>query len=257
MTSGQGGVSFDLKGTVNPEGLPVTSCWFEYGTSSSYGSPQIPCSPLPGSGGTTEPVAAHVTRLVPDVVYHYRLIAADANGTNKGPDETFRPLRARRWIRPARVSVECRPVLHDVERGDRSENVPTNYHFVYERRAHTGRWYRVTDLYTPVKYTDGPVTQELTGLQAGTTYHFALQATNVAGTTTGPDETFTTASVPSPAVSTVWLFGYTRYKCWCTGSVDPMGWDTTYRLNTAPPPGMARSGPRWMLTSVRSLAASR
>ncbi len=36
------------------------------------------------------------------------------------------------------------------------------------------------------------VSASVTGLAPGTTYHFQVVASNSAGTTTGPDETFTT-----------------------------------------------------------------
>jgi streptogramin lyase len=42
--------------------------------------------------------------------------------------------------------------------------------------------------------TSVPVSAELTGLKAGTLYHFRLVATNSAGTSYGPDATFTTAA---------------------------------------------------------------
>jgi hypothetical protein len=43
-----------------------------------------------------------------------------------------------------------------------------------------------------------PIAVSLTGLQAGTTYHYRVVATNSAGSTDGPDETFTTSSPPPP-----------------------------------------------------------
>ncbi len=41
--------SVTLNGTVDPDGEPVTSCQFEYGTETSYGS-VVPCDRFPGRG---------------------------------------------------------------------------------------------------------------------------------------------------------------------------------------------------------------
>src|SRR5581483_10817433 len=48
-------------------------------------------------------------------------------------------------------------------------------------------------------FSDTTVTENAVGLQPGATYHARLIATNSAGTTVGPDETFTTQSPPPPA----------------------------------------------------------
>lgn len=46
--------------------------------------------------------------------------------------------------------------------------------------------------------TDVPVSVDLTGLTAATTYHYRLRATNADGTTVGDDRTFTTDAEPPP-----------------------------------------------------------
>ncbi|MFH0888211.1 MAG: fibronectin type III domain-containing protein, partial [Planctomycetota bacterium] len=48
-----------LNGTVNPNGLDVTSCYFDYGTSTSYGS-TANVSSLPGSGTSNVSVSANI-----------------------------------------------------------------------------------------------------------------------------------------------------------------------------------------------------
>jgi hypothetical protein len=69
-----------LEGTVDPSGVSVATCKFEYGTSSSYGS-VAPCSSLPGSGNSPVEVGANVTGLAPSTTYHYRLAVTDSEGT--------------------------------------------------------------------------------------------------------------------------------------------------------------------------------
>lgn len=78
----------DLNATVDPEDEEVTSCEFEYGTSTSYGA-TAPCSPSPGSGIAPVSVSAHVEGLEAGISYHYRVVAHNANGTSDGNDETL------------------------------------------------------------------------------------------------------------------------------------------------------------------------
>lgn len=73
-------------GTVNPNGSP-TQYYFDYGTSTSYGS-QTPVSPA-GSGTTALPEAAALNGLTPGTVYHYRIVAIGPGGTIDGADQTF------------------------------------------------------------------------------------------------------------------------------------------------------------------------
>jgi DNA-binding beta-propeller fold protein YncE len=86
--------SATLQGTVNPLGAPVTSCQFEYGTGSSLDltlpllhlSGSVPCVTDHGEpiGTGTAPVRVHadVSELQPGSLYHFRLVAANANGTS-------------------------------------------------------------------------------------------------------------------------------------------------------------------------------
>ena len=71
-----------LEGTVNPEGQPITSCEFEYGTDTSYGQ-HVSCEQTEaeiGSGDGKVAVSAAITGLQPDTTYHYRLVATNAEG---------------------------------------------------------------------------------------------------------------------------------------------------------------------------------
>jgi DNA-binding beta-propeller fold protein YncE len=82
-----------LTGAVNPGGEPVTSCEFEYGMSTNYGH-KASCSQAPaqiGSGTSPVAVSAEVSGLEPYTRYHYRLVAANAGGTEYGSDQWFVP----------------------------------------------------------------------------------------------------------------------------------------------------------------------
>ncbi len=82
------GVSATLNATVNPEGGEVTSCEFDYGPTSAYGS-SVPCSSLPGSGESLVDVSVSVSGLSAYSAYHFRIVSTNAAGTSHGEDATF------------------------------------------------------------------------------------------------------------------------------------------------------------------------
>lgn len=80
--------SITFNGTVTPNGSDVTSIFFNYGTTDSYGS-MVTATPstLPGADGATG-VDAVVTGLSPTTEYHFQLVAENGVGTTDGDDET-------------------------------------------------------------------------------------------------------------------------------------------------------------------------
>lgn len=75
-----------LLGTVNPSGT-ATRYYFEYGTTTAYGSTTP--SQSAGSGASPVSEAASLSGVTPGTVYHYRIVAVSAGGTVDGADETF------------------------------------------------------------------------------------------------------------------------------------------------------------------------
>jgi alpha-tubulin suppressor-like RCC1 family protein len=80
--------SATLNATVNPEGVSVNACSFEYGTTPAYGS-SIPCAQALGAGTTTVPASATPTSLAPSTTYHYRVVIQSADGPVYGQDQAF------------------------------------------------------------------------------------------------------------------------------------------------------------------------
>jgi hypothetical protein len=78
------------------------------------------------------------------------------------------------------------------------------------------------------------VSSTLTGLRAGTTYHYRLIATNATGTTVGMDATFTTLGAPPPPpppppiANTGAAISVGRQRATVRGTVNPKGAKTTY-----------------------------
>ena len=78
-----------LPGLVNPNNSPTTY-WFEYGTSTAYGT-NVPATEDAdgGSGTAVKAVLQRIEPLTPGTVYHFRLVAKNPAGITNGADETF------------------------------------------------------------------------------------------------------------------------------------------------------------------------
>jgi hypothetical protein len=84
--------SATLNAKVNPKGAPVTSCRFQYGTSTAYGN-TAPCE-HPDAVEIERvrnpvPVLGHIEGLSANTEYHWRLLVTNAAGTETSPDQTF------------------------------------------------------------------------------------------------------------------------------------------------------------------------
>jgi hypothetical protein len=88
-------------GRVNPESEPTTA-YFEYGLDLRERGPgasrelydQTTPVQQVGSDATDHVVSATLTGLLPNALYHVRLVASNAAGTTVGPDYTFRTAAA-------------------------------------------------------------------------------------------------------------------------------------------------------------------
>lgn len=81
--SGITATSATLSGSVNPSGA-TTSAWFEYGTTTAYGS-----STTPVTLSAANTISADLTPLASGTAYHFRLVARNAGGTAFGPNTSF------------------------------------------------------------------------------------------------------------------------------------------------------------------------
>ncbi|HXB63906.1 MAG TPA: hypothetical protein VNV42_03410 [Solirubrobacteraceae bacterium] len=233
-----------LNGSLEPEGIE-THYYFEYGETEAYGS-VIPA--LPGSVTSAFGVVhsqAQITGLNPYATYHFRLVATNASGTTQGAEMAFSttgliaPLLAN--ILPATGVSQFAATLNGrLETGGEV----TNYHFEYGTTSAYGQFAPIPDDYTPLTLEPVAIAQPIQGLQAGTTYHYRLVASSPGGTNVGsPDETFTTTSIPAPAVDTGGASSVSVGGATLTGTVDPHGWDTQYLFEYGTSTGYGQSWP--------------
>ena len=195
--------SVTLNGTVNTDEEGEATCSFEYGTSTAYGQ-SAACSEAVPSGNTPAPVSASVTGLQPDTVYHYRLDATNANGTNKGPDEQFKTSGPGIHSESvASVTSESAKLQAQID----PNNADTHYYFQYG----TDTSYN-NELPAPPGVDIGSAEGDqsagvqVTELAPGTVYHYRVVAASelVPGeppqSFVGADRTFTTQGVGGPAL---------------------------------------------------------
>ena len=79
-----------LSGMVDPRGAAVSECKFEYGVTDEFGNGpynhSVPCKQTPaeiGAGSSPVAVSAQLEDLEPGELYHFHLIATNANGAGE------------------------------------------------------------------------------------------------------------------------------------------------------------------------------
>lgn len=216
-----------LNATVNPEGGVVSSCSFEYGTTTSYGS-SVPCSSLPGAGGES-PVAVSQSLggLGVDTTYHYRIVATNEGGTSDGIDGSFTTLPNTPTVATDAASsvVQTSATLNATVNPNGGE--VSGCEFEYGTSTSYGHSVECASLPGSGK-TAVDVSASLTGLAANTTYYYRISATNPGGTSDGGDQSFATEPNP-PAVSVVTgaASSVTQTAATLNAVVDPNGDNVT------------------------------
>jgi Ca2+-binding RTX toxin-like protein len=181
-----------LTGTVDPQGQ-ATTAFFEYGRTTGYGKKT---ASVDVGSGAERSVAALVTGLEPGESYHFRLVARNASGTSVGRDQRFTTDAGpdASTEEPIQVTSSSAVLRGTVDANGRG----TSFYFEYGRTtAYGSRTRRASAGGSADPVT---VSQRVTGLRTGRTYHFRVVAVNDAGTARGKDRRFTT--ITGPAVET-------------------------------------------------------
>jgi subtilase family serine protease len=72
-----------LNATINPNGVAVTTCKFEWGPTATYGQ-STPCQTLPGAGSSAVAVSTSITGLSAGTYYYFRISAANEAASSTG-----------------------------------------------------------------------------------------------------------------------------------------------------------------------------
>jgi hypothetical protein len=184
--------SATLNGTVNPEGQS-TAYYFEYGTTTSYGS-QTPAASA-GSGTADVKVMPSVGSLTPNTTYHYRLVATNASGTTLGADVSFKTPKPPAPVVVIRHATNVTQTSATLNGTVNPAGQSTTYHFEYGTTTAYGTGTPTTSAGSGTKAT--VVSAVIGALAPNTTYHIRLAATSVNGTTFSHDSSFKTAALPA------------------------------------------------------------
>jgi plastocyanin len=175
-----------LNGSLNPQGLPTTF-HFQYGTTTSYG---LTTAPQTQTEDTSRPVSANINSLTAQTTYHFRIVASNTAGTTFGSDRTFTTLTMTGppvvTTNPATNITASSATLNDTLD---PHGLSTTVYFQYGTTSSYG-FRTPNQIKTGNNYQN--VLANISGLTAGTTYHFRMVASNTAGTTYGTDRTLTT-----------------------------------------------------------------
>jgi hypothetical protein len=213
--SGVTGTKATLHGTVNPDGIAVTDCKFEYGTTAAYGSSK-PCEGAIPTDSSDHPITAALTGLTANQTYHLRLVATNANGTNQSSDQTF---------------TTAQPAITNAASGVTGTKATLNGAVLPEGEAVSGCFFEYGvngNLDTtapcegaiPADEGEHPVTAQLTHLAPnGTFYQFRLVIERASGTVNGALQSFQTeATVVTTAATAL-----TGTAATLNGTLNPEG----------------------------------
>jgi len=180
-------------------------------------------------------VTANLSGLSGSTTYHYRIVATSTAGTTNGSDGIFSTAAAPTVLTSAATAVSSSAAT--LNGSVNANGQATTYYFEYGKDTSYGSKTTVTNAGSSSSTVT--VSAGISGLQAGQTYHFRLDATNGAGTSLGADMSFTassTAPAAAPIVTTRPATSLAPTSARLNGTVNPNGLATTYYFEYGPSP---------------------
>lgn len=220
--------SGNLNGTVNPNSLP-TSVYFEYGDRADA-LPNTTTAQNAGNGSANLDQFAFVSGLTPDTTVFYRLVAVSGAQTVYGAVLSLRT----QAIKPTIGSTGATNVSSTgatLNAAISANGFDTGAWFEYGTNETYGTTTAVQTL--PPTATNAAISEILTSLTAGRTYHFRGVASNTNGMTFSADQTFTTG-FPPPAVLTGSANPVTTNSATINGTINPNSRSSGYWVEYGP-----------------------
>ncbi|MFH1230545.1 MAG: hypothetical protein V1709_03520, partial [Planctomycetota bacterium] len=212
--------SATLNGTVNPNGLNITFCYFRYGLSSFRYENMALFTPYPISGTSPVPVTATLTGLLSGTIYHFKLFAAAGSaGTSYGVDQSFNTLTP--------ISLPAQVTLPNPFDGLSNVSINPSLFWVSASGASSYDVYFGTNVTPPSVLTTTSTTYNPGTLSYSTTYYWQINSRNSVGTTPGIIWSFSTKAPPLPTCTTNPADNITTVSARLNGQVNPNGSDVT------------------------------
>lgn len=216
-----------LNGTVNANGLAITNCYFEYGTSVTYPTLTAACSPsyatISGTSVLTG-VSAAIGSLSASTTYYFQLEVTYSSTNYGGGELSFLASTTGTTTAAATNVTATSATLNGTVY---PEGYATTYYFAYGLSS-SSLTAITTSNTAGASYSSVAAAATVTGLSPNTTYYFELVAYNsYYGTSFGGVLSFFTAS-GAPTVSTTAATSVTATGATLNGTVNPNGSTTNY-----------------------------
>jgi hypothetical protein len=216
--------SATLTGALSPNGFDA-HYYFQWGATTTYGS-ESPSPPGTDAGEGAGAVAAltNLEDLKANTVYHYRLIGTNSLGTTFGSDQKFQTSGPPRITNKPTTAIGHEEATINAEVN--ADELETKYRFEYGESSAYGSEVPLGGASVGSGASPVAVSATLTKLKLGVSYHFRVVAENSAGTTNGPDQSFTT--VPPAPVDATFATEVGATEATLHAQINPLGNATTY-----------------------------
>ncbi|MDB6026395.1 MAG: regulatory domain of in-like proprotein convertase [Verrucomicrobiales bacterium] len=214
------GASAILNGSVVPNSL-VAKAWFEWGPTTNYGF--VTALQAIASGTNTVPISQAISNLNVASTYHYRVAISNTDATIRGTDQSFATFSGAVTVATAAATsiTDYSTVFNGM--GSATNGLAVEVWF--EWGTNTGYGFK-TSLQTIGSGTNNaPISEAITNLLIGSSYHFRIVGSNNAGIFQGNDQSFITLSSP-PTVTTTPATVMNATSALLNGTVSGHGVDT-------------------------------
>jgi autotransporter-associated beta strand protein len=214
-----------LIGAVDTNGT-ATTVHFEWGETNAYGN-STPLQLVPG-GASVVDISHTLEGLVPDTIYHYRLVGTSLAGNSFGEDVVFIANQANGGTgsptaAPEVITVGALDITTATAILQGTANPMGGTTFArFEYGLTTGYGNSTSALGIGSGTDPATVVLQATGLLPGKTYHYRLVATNSFGVSYGDDLTFDTG-FQAPLAKTLGASPLSSSSVRLSGTVTPRG----------------------------------